>query len=173
MDNIINYILNNQSITNYLSKQTEDMRQDFYTTILEWIHNDGDKKEMLVKLYNKDELGKYCMGMIRNGSKPNSPWFIKYNKKYSDIDLTNYYQIDEEYEEIDYMKKINKIIKILNSLDFYHSTLYKLKIGISPLTEEIVQPLSYHQIQELIGISYTSVRNSCIKTEKIIKEKLK
>ncbi len=174
---MFDYILNNKSINSYLLKQSQDFKQDFYTTILEWLNADDKKTELLTKLYKNEQLGMYCMGMIRNGAKPNSPWFKKYNNiniVYSEIVLSNWFvEETKEVDKVDEIYLIGKIIQILNNIDFYHSILFKLKIGISPLTEEIVDPLSYNQIQELIGISYTSVRNSCLKTEKIIKQKLK
>lgn len=173
---MFDYILNNKSINSYLLKQPQDYRQDFYTTILEWLNADNEKTELIFKLFKNEQLGMYCMGMIRNGGKPNSPWFKKYNNiniVYSELALSNWYVEETEKVTIDEINIIGKIIQILNSMDLYHSILFKLKIGISPITEELVEPLSYNQIQDKIGISYTSVRNSCKKTEKIIKQKLK
>lgn len=168
--------MNNDKINDYLIKQSDDLKQEFYLQIMEYMLVEK-KYNLIVDLYRKDELGKYCMGIIRNSLKNNSPYTLMY--AHPKITLTNEFTeiLDDSKEEIEKQKRkdildrdtVDKIIHTLNNLDPYNSVLYKLRIGICPITGDIVKPKTYREIQELVGLSYVSVRNSCMRTEKIIK----
>lgn len=80
---------------------------------------------------------------------------------------------DKETAVMNHKLILTKIINLLNNTYYYDSILYKLYRGIDPITNELREPMTYQQIQKLIGINYQAVRSSVIKTDKMIKEKIK
>lgn len=176
-EQIKDYILTNRIINEYFNKVDYDNRKDFkqyiWLTILEMI-NDDVKYIRIEKLYLDNQLGKFIVGIINNQLKSHlSPYTILYkNKKVVYGDLKD--RIEDESEIYPDTKIIiNKIINELNNIRPEEAILYKLYRGIDPLTNEIVKPLTYQQIQGLIGINYQAVRNAVMKVEKQIKSKIK
>lgn len=166
---IWNYIINNKIINDYFSKIKEDDFQSYiYLLIGEFIEAEHQK---VSDLYINKELGKYLNGMITNQLKSSNSSYHKLyrqtNMEYNDI----IYDIkDEPYEEYN-IKRI--LTNILNNIYFYDAILYKLYIGLHPLTNEVIPTKSYREIESITKIPYTTLRKSILKTEKIIKNKLK
>ena len=65
-----------------------------------------------------------------------------------------------------------KVLNILNNIHFVDAILFKLYYGIDPVTNEITEPKTYQQVQDIININYQTVRNSVMKTQKLIKESI-
>jgi len=68
---------------------------------------------------------------------------------------------------------VKQVILILNNIYPVDSVLYKLYRGIDPITNELKDAMTYQEIQKLIGINYQAVRSSVMKTDKLIKERIK
>jgi len=184
---IINYILNNQIINDYLSKveytYRDDFKQHIWLTIMELLNN---KYEYILNLYEKDELGKYIMGIIHIQLKKNNSRFNEIHKEISIInntyhkrtiykpDFNDMLLIDEEIElQEDPHITILKILHELENTYPYHAVLYKLYRGIDPITNEIVKPKTYREIKELVGLNYNTIRYAVVKVDNAIKLKLK
>jgi len=171
---ILDYILNNSIINQYFNKIEYEYRDDFrshiWLIIMEMIESKWDK---IVELYNKNELGKFIIGIINNQLKSNTSSFTKdyKNKKfiYPD-DLPEV--IDEPMVVINTRIILMKVLNILNNIHFVDAILFKLYYGIDPVTNEITEPKTYQQVQDIININYQTVRNSVMKTQKLIKESI-
>lgn len=176
-ETITTYILTNPIINDYLSKIDKENRNDFaqHIYLIIWEMMDDKIKYKRIKgLFQQGQLGKFIIGIINNQLKSNTSSFTKIYKD-KRITYINEFPIlnDETHHPINPKIVIVKIIDILNNVYYYDSILYKLYRGIDPITNEIREPMTYQQIQKLIGINYQAVRSSVIKTDKMIKEKIK
>jgi len=173
---ISNYILNNKIINDYLSKidreNKDDFRQHIYLIVWEMIDSKYDK---VLELYNANELGKFIIGIINNQLKSNTS---SYTKQYKDKRTTYTTTIEDEpieeiSDKINHTNMVKQVILILNNIYPVDSVLYKLYRGIDPITNELKDAMTYQEIQKLIGINYQAVRSSVMKTDKLIKERIK
>jgi hypothetical protein len=172
-DKIINYILNNHIINDYFKKVQVDLRGDFqshiWLIIMEMIQ-DKEKYITIQKLYESGDLGRFITGIITNQLKSNTSSFTKLYKDQYVIYNEDIPDKADEYEEETHPRKIvMKIINELNHIHYADAVLFKLYYGICPVTNNIIKPKTYAEIQDLIGINYQTVRNSVIKTKKQIK----
>lgn len=182
----MNYILNNKILTNFLDKaivdDNGDFKQHFYLIMLESLQ-DQKKLDNLTRMYlskDSNELGRYCTGIIsRQYSKGKSSFNYKPRINGKAIEVVSGYDFkslsiaDTAYKEPDVKQTVDRIIEELNHLIHYDAILFKLYYGIDCLTNEIVEPKTYQEIQTLIGINYQTVRNSVIRTKKMLLEKIK
>lgn len=173
-ETIIKYVLDNKIITDYFEKVESEFKDDFRSHIwLIILEMTEDKKKMLkiTKLYQENKLGKYIVGLITNQLKSNNSSFTMiYKKRFQELDFDI---IETRNEKTKTIEIVENIIKELNNHHYADSILYKLWRGIDPITNKLKQPMTFKQIQELIGINYKSIRNSVMKTDKIIKSKIK
>lgn len=173
-ETIVKYVLENSIINEYFMKVESDYRDDFrshiWLIILEMTENQK-KMEKITKLYSENKLGRYIVGLITNQLKSNTSSFTAiYKKKFQPIDFDIPQQIEDEPRTT---AIVRSIIKELNGIYFADAILYKLWRGIDPISNKIKKPMTFKEIQELIGINYKSVRNSVMKTDRIIKERVK
>lgn len=174
-DKIIKHIMSNKAINDYLAKVQPEWRDDFkshiWLIIFEMFEIESKRKK-IEKLYNNAELTKYLMGMITNQLKSNTSSFTKiYKARFQPLDFDMRMEeskTDEERPDI-----IKRIIRELDNIHWADAILYKMYRGIDPITNELKEAMSYSEIQRVIGINYRSVRNSIIKTDKSIKDKIK
>ena len=174
-ETISNYILNNKIINDYLSKvdreNKDDFRQHIYLIVWERMI---DKYDKVLELYNSNELGKFIVGIINNQLKSNTS---SYTKQYKDKRITyttiEDEPVEEESDKINHINMVKQIVLILNNVYPVDSVLYKLYRGIDPITNELKDAMTYQEIQKLIGINYQAVRSSVMKTDKLIKERVK
>lgn len=175
---IINYILENKQLNTYFGKvdlyHRDDFKQHIYLILLEML-NDETKYNKICELYNQNRLGMYINGLITNQLKSNNSSFTTLHKpKNISFDEEVYIDFaDEPYSEIEPEPIVKKILVILDNVYPSDAILYKLYRGIDPLTNTLKEPLTYSEIQKLIGINYQAVRNSIIRTDNIIKERIK
>ena len=133
-----------------------------------------DKYDKVLELYNSNELGKFIVGIINNQLKSNTS---SYTKQYKDKRITyttiEDEPVEEESDKINHINMVKQIVLILNNVYPVDSVLYKLYRGIDPITNELKDAMTYQEIQKLIGINYQAVRSSVMKTDKLIKERVK
>jgi len=169
---ITNYILNNQIINDYFNKVDDtnksDFKQHIYLIIFEMM-NDDIKWLRMQDLYKRNELGKFIVGIINNQLKSNNSSFTKQYKSKTTIYKDIEEKADEQISSINTAILVFQIIKELQNIYCVDAVLYKLYRGIDPITDELKEPMTYQQIQKLIGINYQAVRSSVIKTEKHLK----
>lgn len=172
-EQIIKYVLGNEIINDYFRKVEAEYQDDFrshiWLIILEMTENET-KLQVITKLYYENRLGRYIVGIMTNQLKSNTSTFYKiYKKRFLPLD----FDIPQtEVEEKRTMSTVSDIIKELDTIYFADSILYKLWRGIDPITNELKSPMTFKQIQQLIGINYKSVRTSVMKTDKRIKSKI-
>lgn len=176
-EQIITYLLTNNYINNYFNKvnieNRADLKQFVWEEILK-ILNDETKLKYLTKLWEEDIniVGKYFNKLISNQLKSDtSPYYLLYYNKKIVLkpDNTYFNEIDIPEENIDTKSIINKIIKILDNIYFVDAILYKLYRGIDPLSNKITKPKTYKEMEKLMNLNWQCIRDSIIKTEKIIK----
>lgn len=174
MNEIHNYIIHNKIIKDYFSKIPIEYRDDFIQHI--WIIILELDKNKIQTLYDKGELGKFIIGIISNQLKSNTSSFYKQFRKESTLELTDNQSIeniaDDEYREINNNKIIKDIIKILDNVHYVDQVLFKLYRGIDPITNKLVKPLTYSEIEKLTGITYQTVWYSVNKVTKLIKKQI-
>ena len=175
-EQILKSILENSIIIDYFNKVQEEYRDDFRQhiwLIITEMMADEEKSEKIEKLWKADNLGKFIVGIITNQLKSNTSSFTKLYKDSNIIYTTIPELKEEEVEQQNARLVILKMLNILNNIHFVDAVLFKLYYGIDPITNEITQPKTYGEIQNLIGINYQTVRNSVLKTKKTIKEHIK
>lgn len=181
-EQIMNYILTNEYINNYLSKVKENYRdefkQHFYLEILESMEV-PIKLQKLETLFHNNGLGKWCNAILKNQLISNTSSFHKLHRK-NHLNIINAdifdIQIDipidpppENYKKEQY----HKIVTLLNQIQPFDAILFKMYYGINTITNEPTKPMTYRQIQDKVSISYQAVRLSVMTTKKTIQERIK
>lgn len=173
---IMDYIMSNKIINNFLDKvpidDRDDFKQYFYLTILEAL-NHPTKFKKLSKLFDHcpTSLGKYCTMIIHNSRQKQSPYGYK-KKRIKIVEFKNIEMTDTKYEEIETRSVIDQIVRELNHLNYYDQVMFKLYYGIDPVTNEVSEKRTYKDIEKVIGINWQYARLSVIQTLKYIQEKI-
>ena len=179
---IMNYILTNKTINRFLDNVPVDdkneFKQYFYLTILEAMENEKKYQKFLQLFYSDDssQLGRYCTMIINNSRKNKSNYNYKkklYGKNIQFVTIDNIELIDTAYEEINSKQIINEIVRELHHLNYCDQIMFKLYFGIDPKTNEVTERKTYKEIEQIIGINWQNARNSVIKTQKFLQQKIK
>ena len=171
-EKIIQSVLDNYLINDYLDKVDLENRKDFkqyiWLTIMELIENKYDKMEAL---FESKTLGKFIMGLMNNQLKSNtSPYSRLYKNKQVVMEINDDMPsiVEEDHTSI-HNKKIKDILNILDNIHLFDMVLFKLHFGIDTINNELVEPLTYRQIEKQFGIKYNIIRKSVIKTHSLLK----
>ena len=155
------YFNNSDTVKNMFLKVKSKDRDEFKSFILDILIDNCDK---LTLAYKEGWIDYYIWRIISNQYYSNtSPWYRKHVvKDYFQTDIPD--MIDEEENEIDTEKVIEKIKEILKRKHWYDATLFNLYY---------FENMTYKQIEEATKINYIAVRRSVMKTLDDVKKQIK
>lgn len=175
-ERVIKSILENKAINKFFDSvkiQKDEFRQFVLLIFLEQCET---KFEKINKMWSEGTLPKWVMSIAVNQLKSNSsPYYRLYNQKMIVLkdDMSTTQIEDREERKPDPRHIIRKVIGELDKIHPGEAVVFKMYIGINPMTNEITEPMSYNEINKAIDINYHTARHIVLKIKSRINKILK